>query len=264
MTFAVDVGKIKIQWRNDYNAATSYEADDAVYFGGSSWICTVPPNLDGTPGQSTGVEPSVSSPNWDKMAQGADLSTMLVNTGDMVYFDGTDIQALPNGNTYQTLRIGTDGNPEWVYQGVLQTTGTGGNPSWSFGNSSLNVIPDTTFTMTTRGVNSTYLVYGYYQVDDTNSNSFGAGIGFQYSFDGGTTWSDAHYPDQHSDYNSGSSDTYKMIQRQIRFPTTWDANVPVTWRVTARFNNSNARSFQGNGGSPKNTVEIIVTEVGEG
>jgi len=44
----IDVGKIKFTWRGIYDAATTYEADDLVYFGGSSWVCVSIEEVTGT------------------------------------------------------------------------------------------------------------------------------------------------------------------------------------------------------------------------
>jgi hypothetical protein len=91
MTFAVDVGKIRFNWRGQYDDTATYELNDVVFNQGHSFICVVGPNLDGSAGTLTGEEPTVatytepntgeiisvipataspSAPNWNVMTAG--------------------------------------------------------------------------------------------------------------------------------------------------------------------------------------------------
>ena len=62
-----DLGKLKFAWKGDYDAAITYEKDDVVAHGGSSWVFV---NDTATAGQT----PSSSNTTyWDQMSQGSDL-----------------------------------------------------------------------------------------------------------------------------------------------------------------------------------------------
>lgn len=86
-----DLGKLKFAWKGDYDAAITYEKDDVVAHGGSSWVFV---NDTATAGQT----PSSSNTTyWDRMAQGSDLGGITnLSVGDLVFYDGSDFQRLEN------------------------------------------------------------------------------------------------------------------------------------------------------------------------
>lgn len=107
MTFAVDVGKIRFQWQGDYDETATYEANDVVNYQGSSWICTVPPNLDGSLGEITGVEPTPGV-NWNVMASGSNIGLTNIRSGTMFYWNDVGRvlvpitpPTIPTGQRYQ-------------------------------------------------------------------------------------------------------------------------------------------------------------------
>ena len=111
----IDIGKIKMVWKNAWNSGTAYTKDDAVSHSGSSYICI----QDGT-----NQNPSTATAYWELLAQagtngtngtnGTDVGTVITTQGDILYRDGSGLQS---------LAAGTAGN-------VLQTGGAGANPSW--------------------------------------------------------------------------------------------------------------------------------------
>jgi len=91
MANLLDLGKIKLVWRGSYNAATAYEPDDLVEYGGSSYICIA---------TTTGNLPT-SIVYWSLMAKGA--QARLTATGDLLTHDGQVETRLPAGPADQCL-----------------------------------------------------------------------------------------------------------------------------------------------------------------
>ncbi len=97
----ISLGKIALTWRGAYDVATSYSGQDVVSFNGSTFIAkTGTINFDPTDGSK-----------WDLLAQGVEGITS--TPGELVYFDGTQLQPLPIGTPGQILKVGTSGMPEW-------------------------------------------------------------------------------------------------------------------------------------------------------
>ena len=97
----ISLGKIALTWRGAYNATTAYSGQDVVAFGGSTYI-----SKTGT----VGFDPTDVS-KWDLLAQG--IEGITATPGELVYFDGTQLQPLPVGNPGDILKVGTNGMPEW-------------------------------------------------------------------------------------------------------------------------------------------------------
>lgn len=97
----ISLGKVALKWRGAYNAGTAYNVQDVVSYNGSSYICKV---------ASTGNAPSDTT-KWDLMAQG--VEGIATNSGDLLYFNGSNLTRLPAGNTGSLLRVGSSGLPEW-------------------------------------------------------------------------------------------------------------------------------------------------------
>ena len=103
----IDLGKVSITWRGTYAGGTAYTPKDAVYYNGTSYICTA---------NTTGNLPTDTS-YWNKMAEGGDVATTLTTQGDILYRDGSGLQRLAAGTSGQ----------------VLTTGGAGANVSWQDG-----------------------------------------------------------------------------------------------------------------------------------
>lgn len=116
MALNIDVGKIKFTWKGTYDAATTYEKDDVVHYGGDSWICVIGPDTYGNAQTVTGTTPSSSATaEWDKMAQGSDLGNLSgLTAGDTFYYNGTDFVRLGIGTAGQVLKVNSGATaPEW-------------------------------------------------------------------------------------------------------------------------------------------------------
>ena len=88
----INVGKLRVNWRGAYNAATAYEVNDAVSYQGNSYIA-----IDAT----TGNLPTVTS-KWNVMAQG---TNPLTTAGDIMSHDGSSAIRVPVGNVGQALQV---------------------------------------------------------------------------------------------------------------------------------------------------------------
>lgn len=129
---------------------------------------------------------------------------------------------------------------------LLQTVYKNMNYDWgSVGNANPYYMSWMDLTLTTRSNNSTFLIQAQYSSDDTNSASYGVGIGTSVVIDGVETW--WLYPAAHEDYASAAVDKYKVARHATAFAPRLPKNKVVTFRMYARFNNSNGQKFLGNG-----------------
>ena len=59
----IDLGKLKFNWRGEWNTTTDYEVDDVVFYDNHSFVCTTTHN-------ATGTAPSANLSVWALMAAG--------------------------------------------------------------------------------------------------------------------------------------------------------------------------------------------------
>ena len=119
----IDLGKIKFNWRNEYDGSTAYVPDDCVYYTDgavtSSYICKT---------ASTGNAPSSGGTlhaSWDYLAQGqAPMPT--TTQGDIIVRGASTNERLAIGSAGQALKVNTAGNglEYGPGGGVLQTKNT--------------------------------------------------------------------------------------------------------------------------------------------
>ena len=103
----IDLGKIKFNWRNQYDASTAYVPDDCVYYADgavtSSYICKT---------ASTGNAPSSGGTlhaSWDYLALGqAPIPT--TTQGDIVVRGASTNERLAIGSAGQALKVNSAGN----------------------------------------------------------------------------------------------------------------------------------------------------------
>jgi len=165
------------------------------------------------------------------------------------------------------LRVNAAGNGvEFGYQGTLQTHTRSGNYNFgTIGNGNdyhcswLDIS-----SVTCIKTNSKWFFSGRVPSDDTNSSSYGVGMGFwiQKVSDSSSYW--ISRPAQHEDYDGDSTDHYKVARSTI----LWDpASTPATamppngymvageaynFRVYIRNNNNNMQYFDGNDSNSHN------------
>ena len=103
----IDLGKIKFNWRNEYDNSTAYVPDDCVYYADgavtSSYICKT---------ASTGNAPSTGGTlhaSWDYLALGqAPIPT--TTQGDIVVRGASTNERLAIGTAGQALKVNSAGN----------------------------------------------------------------------------------------------------------------------------------------------------------
>ena len=103
----IDLGKIKFNWRQQYDASTAYVPDDCVYYADgavtSSYICKT---------ASTGNAPSSGGTlhsSWDYLALGqAPIPT--TTQGDIVVRGASTNERLAIGSAGQALKVNSAGN----------------------------------------------------------------------------------------------------------------------------------------------------------
>lgn len=132
MSTNIDLGKIKFQWRGNWDAANTYGVDDVVNHDGSTWVCVQ--NALGN-----AQSPQVPSSYWEVMVQGSDLATISgLTVGDIVYWDGTAFVRLPYplNPTNRFLTANTNTGPTWTELNphIIQTVHYEHYASQSIGN----------------------------------------------------------------------------------------------------------------------------------
>jgi len=118
----INLGKIRLNWRGNWATSTSYSINDAVYYGGSSYVC-VTANTSGT------WATDLASAYWQIMASGATSNT---TAGDITYYGASGNINLPIGNYGQVLTVGSSGYPIWqspVIEGDVFYVSINGNDS---------------------------------------------------------------------------------------------------------------------------------------
>ena len=103
----IDLGKIKFNWRNEYDGSTAYVPDDCVYYADgavtSSYICKT---------ASTGNAPSSGGTlhaSWDYLAKGQAVSPTTTQ-GDLIVRGASADERLAIGAAGKALKVNSSGN----------------------------------------------------------------------------------------------------------------------------------------------------------
>jgi hypothetical protein len=99
----LNLGKIRLNWTGPWVTATIYTVNDAVSFGGSSYVCVFA-HTSGT------WSIDLTAVYWQLMAQGTTTNT---TAGDLTYYGSVGNTRLPIGTAGQVLTVGTSGFPQW-------------------------------------------------------------------------------------------------------------------------------------------------------
>jgi hypothetical protein len=143
---------------------------------------------------------------------------------------------------------------------VIQTKFVNSNPAFgSIGHSTPFHLSTLDITLTTKAANSIFSISAQYASDDTNSSTFGVGIGVYAT---GAAITDEYwlYPAAHEDYWSVSGDKYIVARHTTAFSPGYAAGITFTLRVYGRFSNSNGQQFLGNG-APYYAQRHLVQEI---
>ena len=129
----IDLGKIKFNWRNEYNNSTPYVPDDCVYYTDgsvtSSYICKT---------ASTGNAPSSGGTlhgSWDYLAKGQNASPTTTQ-GDIIVRGASADQRLAIGTAGKALKVNSSANGlEYGDAGAWTVIASGSGP----GAASINI-----------------------------------------------------------------------------------------------------------------------------
>ena len=145
---------------------------------------------------------------------------------------------------------------EFAYKGVVQAGAVSANYNFgSVGNANDYDLTWLAVTVTAKANGSKWFLSARLPTDDTNSSSYGIGMGFKVQINGGTTYYITHAA-QHEDYSSAAADTYSVARSTIIWdPAVTHGSTPIltinsgdTVKFTphVRFNNANGQYFNGN------------------
>ena len=113
------ISRIRYTWRNDWNTSTSYNRDDVVKYGGSSWICIrqhTSSTFNNDQAFLANEGDTDFSPAWLKMTDGFEYrgewqASTLYNLGDIVLYGGT---LYLNLTSYTSSSIFDEGIANWA------------------------------------------------------------------------------------------------------------------------------------------------------
>jgi len=197
-------------------------------------------------------------------ADGTDVGTVITTAGDVLYRDGSGLQRLAKGTAGQALIMNSGATaPEWGDGGaVTQVKTTNTNSNWgSVGNNSDFHVSALDVTMTASKAGMKYFLSSVVPTDDSNSTTYGVGIGWY--IQNNTTTANSGWamrPSEHGNYWNASFDKYFIVQDNM----VWDSTIAIPSGIAAnkiaagdsftvktylRFNNSNGQYFTGNHGS---------------
>ena len=165
---------------------------------------------------------------------------------------------------------------------VIQVKGNRSNYDWSsVGHGNVFEITWCKVTMTVKQTGSMFRVNGRFVVDDTNSGTFGLGMGVKYAVNGGSNVTAILAP-AHEQYGGQGNDTYmlghldRLIHNDTSMTDSTSEIVPtsglinptagdtIVWTMTCRFNNSNGTNYRGSDQTnalPYFNTEMVVMEI---
>ena len=177
----IDLGKVKLVWRETYNASFNYVPDDVVYYVdgsiGSSYICIA---------NTTGNAPSSGGSlhaSWNYLAKGQATSPTTTQ-GDLIVRGASADQRLAIGSAGQALKVNSSGNGlEYGSAAVIKKIHSFEFATRTQGSSSNN---NNQFTWTTSftpldPVNNSFWIDGSVPVNAANQDYCGFGLRFERS-----------------------------------------------------------------------------------
>ena len=197
----IDLGKVKLVWRETYNASFNYVPDDVVYYVdgsiGSSYICIA---------NTTGNAPSSGGSlhaSWNYLAKGQATSPTTTQ-GDLIVRGASADQRLAIGSAGQALKVNSSGNGlEYGSAAVIKKIHSFEFATRTQGSSSNN---NNQFTWTTSftpldPVNNSFWIDGTIPIHAANQDWVGVGLIFERS--GGSTTDFNGYGIQYADVSQG-------------------------------------------------------------
>jgi len=185
----IDLGKIKFNWRNEYNNSTPYVPDDCVYYTDgsvvSSYICKT-----ATQGNAPSSGGTLHG-SWDYLAKGQNASPTTTQ-GDLIVRGASGDQRLAIGSAGQALKVNGSGNGlvYGVAGGLLQAKQWVKNSTINNGNNTDSVLAspfDGTARITPSAAGNIIKV-SYFNTIDHGTNWRSNKLRIDYSIDGGSNY----------------------------------------------------------------------------
>lgn len=98
MATTVNLGKLRLDWRGDYSAATPYAANDVVTYRSQQWVCTQPTTAASFTASQTGTTLTVTSMN--AVATNVPIINTAGGSGSSTVVTVASTQGLATGNTF--------------------------------------------------------------------------------------------------------------------------------------------------------------------
>ncbi len=236
----IDLGKVKLVWRETYNASFNYVPDDVVYYMdgsvGSSYICIA---------NTTGNAPSSGGSlhaSWNYLAKGQATSPTTTQ-GDLIVRGASADQRLAIGSAGQALKVNSSGNGlEYGSAAVIKKIHSFEYATRVGGNNSIN---NNQFTWTSSftpldPVNNSFWIDGSVPVNLAGNDFCGFGLRFEKSGGGVTDFngygvqyvdtSQAHMGFYGYSFTTGSSlsgaGTYTIFHRAYGSSSNPDSYAP--------------------------------------
>lgn len=125
----INLGKVRFTWHGDYTSSNAYEVNDVINYNGTSYVAVgaIPSGTSDTPPNNI---------NWEVFSQGVnDIATA---AGDLLYYDGANLNKLSIGTTAQVLKVDSTGIPEWSDNPVRSGTRVKSLPDQKYSYGGLN------------------------------------------------------------------------------------------------------------------------------
>ena len=239
----IDLGKIKFNWRNEYNGSTPYVPDDCVYYADgavtSSYICKT---------ASTGNAPSSGGTlhaSWDYLAQGqAPMPT--TTQGDIIVRGASTNERLAIGTAGQVLKVNGSGNglTYGIGGGITQVIQASDTTTGSLNLGVFNTyydIPNLSVTITPASSSSKFLVSFQVMGETDGGGAHAHGIQLKRSISGGATTiisgdrstsRDGVFTQQLQSYTYGDDSSTPEYAHCSNYLDAPSASAAVTYKVT--------------------------------
>ena len=251
----IDLGKVSITWRGTYAGGTAYTPKDAVYYNGTSYICTA---------NTTGNLPTDTS-YWNKMAEGGDVATTLTTQGDVLYRDGSGLQRLAAGTNGQALITGGSGaNPSWgtISSGTysvhrIDQYSRDAQTQHASSTDYIDIAGGNTVNFTPTSTND-FVFFTHYCRLNWGNAAEGADVYLMMkagSSSIGSGDTKLNYNGQHASYYNTIADSYTQVSKQIMLPCT-NLTVGTTYYVEQAGANHNGNTVT-YGGTASNSAAFV-------
>jgi hypothetical protein len=199
-------------------------------------------------------------------------SNLIINNNQIANGAGYITVGLPTGGSVGDIVTNTaagTGNWQTPAAGgkLLQAHTQMANITGDIGHGSDVHLTPCDITITTLGSNSKFQVMGHVNATDTDSNTFGMGIGFYIDHNSGPSGHSGprwlRHPQPHEMYLSAGNDKYWFLSYSGIFEADFPAGSNITFRLYTKFNNGNGRWDDATAASPYDDAHLSIMEIGQ-